>query len=144
MIKIRNFRQEDADAVVGFKSRSVKVNFPGCEFNARMFKDLILKNSKRCPDCVKVAEDDGKLIGYIWFKVVESTVGTFGRFEHLFVEESHRKRGIGRKLMESGEKYFSSRGIKKMKLTVTKGNPAISLYEKMGYSVKRYKMEKDL
>ncbi|UCD02836.1 MAG: GNAT family N-acetyltransferase [Candidatus Aenigmatarchaeota archaeon] len=144
MIRIRNFRPEDADTVAGFKRESAKVNFPGCEFNPKLFKRLILKSSKKCPDWVKVAEDDGKLIGYIWFKVIESTVGVFGRMEHLFVDERYRKRGVGRMLMESGEEYFRRHGIKKVKLTVTRGNKAVSLYEKMGYEVKRFKMEKDL
>jgi ribosomal protein S18 acetylase RimI-like enzyme len=145
MIRIRNFRPEDADSVCGFKKRSAKVNFPDCEFNSELFKSLLLRSSKKHPDWVKVAEDGGKLIGYIWFKMIDSAMGVFGRVEHLFVEESYRSKGIGRMLMESAEEYFSKQGVKKVKLTVTKTNEgAIKLYEKMGYDVERFKMEKDL
>lgn len=145
MIKIRNFRPEDAGTVCGFKRESAKVNFPDCEFNEELFKKLLLKNSSKYPDWVKVAEDDGKLIGYIWFKMIESTVGVFGRMEHLFVDETYRSRGVGRMLMESAEEYFRRQGVKKVKLTVTKSNEsAISLYRNMGYEVERFKMEKDL
>jgi len=92
-----------------------------------------------------VAEDDGKIVGYIWFKVIESAMGVFGRTEHIFVDESYRSKGIGRKLMDAAEDYFMRHGIKTAKLTVTSTNKtAISLYSDMGYEVKRYRMEKDL
>lgn len=145
MIKIRNFRPEDADKVCSFKKESAKVNFPSCEFNTELFKKLLLNSSKRHPECVKIAEDNGKVVGYIWFKVIDSAMGKFGRMEHLFVDEAYREKGLGRKLVEEAEEHFRKQGVKKVKLTVTTTNEtAISLYKDMGYEIKRYRMEKDL
>ena len=145
MITIRNFKSDDIEKISFFKSESVKMNFPGSKFNSEMYKRLLLKSVSKSPDYVKVAEDNGNVMGYVWFKVIDSTVGMFGRFEHLFVDESCRGKGVGKMLMEAAENYFRSKGIKTVKLTVTTTNEnAMKLYEKLGYETKRYKMEKDL
>ncbi len=145
MIRIRNFRTEDADKVCSFKKESTRMNFPGCEFNEKMFRKILLKSSERLPESIRVAEDDGKVVGYVWFKFIESAMGKFGRIEHLFVDEAYRGKGMGRKLAEEAEKCLRKRGMKKAKLTVTAANePAIALYRDMGYEVKRFRMEKDL
>jgi ribosomal protein S18 acetylase RimI-like enzyme len=145
MTKIRNFRPLDADKVCSFKRESARVNFPGCEFNAGLFRKLLLRGAKRHPECIKIAEENGRVVGYIWFKTIESAVGVFGRVEHIFVDEAYRGKGLGRKLMESAEDYFRKHGLGKMKLTVSKDNEtAVALYRDMGYETKRFKMEKDL
>ncbi|MBN1896367.1 MAG: GNAT family N-acetyltransferase [Candidatus Aenigmarchaeota archaeon] len=145
MITIRNFRPDDIEKISFFKSESVKMNFPGCEFNPVLYRKLLLKSVSMSPDYVKVAEDNGNVVGYVWFRVIDSSVGMFGRFEHLFVDQSCRGKGVGRMLMESAEDFFRKSGIKTVKLTVTTTNEdAMKLYEKLGYRTKRYKMEKDL
>ncbi len=145
MIKIRDFTAEDADKVCGFKRESARVNFPGCQFDEAMFRDLIMKSFRSFPERIKVAEDGGTVVGYIWFKVIRSATGVFGRIEHIFVDESWRGKGLGKMLMETAEEYFRKRGVKKVKLTVTTANrKAIKLYSEMGYETRRYKMEKDL
>ncbi len=145
MITIRNFRPDDIEKILFFKSESVKMNFPGCNFNSDLYRKLLLKSVSMSPDYVKVAEDNGNVIGYVWFRVIDSSVGMFGRFEHIFVDKSWRGKGVGRMLMESAEDFFRKSGIKTVKLTVTTTNEdAMKLYEKLGYMTKRYKMEKDL
>ena len=145
MIKVRNGRLGDAGKICGYKMESVRSNFPDCEFYEKMFRTHLLRQLKLRPDTVKVVEVDGQVAGYVWYRIVGSTVGTFGRIEHIFVDERFRKRGIGKQLMQAAEQHFKSKGIRKMKLTVTSDNKAaVSLYSGMGYKTKRYVMEKVL
>ncbi len=145
MIKIRNFRPEDADWICDFKKETSKTDFPGCTFDRKLFKKLILHNSSKFPECVKIAEDDGKIVGCIWFKVIQSVMGTFGRIEYVYVDEQVRGKGLGKMLVDEAEDHFKKHGIDKIKLSVTVANdPALSFYRKLGYNVKRFKMEKDL
>jgi ribosomal protein S18 acetylase RimI-like enzyme len=145
MLRIRDFRSGDLDRIVGFKRESVRTNFPNSRLDEKMFARLLLKNVKENPGHVKVAEVDGEIAGYIWFKTVEADIGVFGRMEHLFVDERFRKAGIGKRLIESAERHFIKSGIRKVKLTVTSSNEtAAALYRKLGYATKRLVMEKDL
>ncbi|MBN2330418.1 MAG: GNAT family N-acetyltransferase [Candidatus Aenigmarchaeota archaeon] len=145
MIKVRDGRPGDADKICGYKLESVRLNFPECEFSDKMFRAHLLRQLRTDPENVKVIEADGKVAGYIWLKIVESTVGTFGRIEHVFVDRGFRNHGIGKRLMLAAEDYFRGRGIKKVKLTVTADNKAaVSLYRHMGFETRRYVMEKDL
>jgi len=145
MIRIRNFRPADTEKILEFKEKSVKLNFPGTDFDRKMFRKILLRSSKRNPDYIKVAEDDGKIAGYVWFKTVDSAVGEFGRIEHIFVDPSFRRSGLGKKLMEASEVCMKAEGMKRVKLTVTcKNEAAVSLYEKMGYRTERFVMERDL
>jgi ribosomal protein S18 acetylase RimI-like enzyme len=145
MIKVRDARLQDADRICSFKRESAKANFPGCPFNEQMFRRHLLRQIKARPNNVLVAEAGGVVAGYIWFKLVDSTVGAFGRIEHIFVDGKYRKQGIGRELMQSAEDHFRGIGTKKIKLTVTSENEAaVSLYKGIGYETRRLVMEKDL
>jgi ribosomal protein S18 acetylase RimI-like enzyme len=145
MIKVRDGTIGDADMICGYKMESVRQNFPDCEFLEKMFRAHLIRQLRMKPETVKVIESGGKVAGYIWIKVVDSSVGIFGRIEHIFVEKGFRMKGIGKHLMKAAEDYFRSKGVKKVKLTVTTGNKAaISLYERIGYETRRYVMEKDL
>ena len=145
MLRLRNFRPGDADKICSFKEESAKINFPGYKFDKAMFRRHLLRHAESNPGMVKVIERDRELVAYIWFKIVTSTVGSFGRVEHIFVDDMYRKRGLAKKLMEAAEDHIKSRGIGKIKLTVTKKNrAAVSLYEGLGYEARRFVMEKDL
>ena len=145
MIAVRNASPADMDEICGFKSKSVELNFPNRTFNEELFRRHLLRQVRLKPDMVRVIEVDGKTAGYIWFRLMDSSVGVFGRIEHVFVDEGHRNRGLGKRLMQAAEEYLKGRGAKRIKLTVTKDNKtAASLYKSMGYETKRYVMEKDL
>src|SRR4030042_1736350 len=145
MVKIRDFAAEDMESICSFKTESVRKSFPECSFDHELFRKLLMRDATRNPWHVKVAEDDGRILGYVWFKEVESDVGKFGRIEHIFVTEGRRGRGIGKMLMKEAEDALRAAGIKKIKLTVTNGNSgAMTLYGGMGYHPKGLKMEKDL
>jgi ribosomal protein S18 acetylase RimI-like enzyme len=143
MMRVRDFSQGDIDAICLFKEKSVKKNMPGCRLDMAFFRKLLLKDVSANPKHVKVAEEDGRIVGYVWFKEVESDIGKFGRIEHIFVEPQLRGKGIAKSLMKEVEKYVRGVGIGSIKLTVLKGNSeAISLYEELGYAAIGFKMEK--
>lgn len=144
-MKVRNATPADMDKICSFKGKSVSLNFPRSTFNEEMFRRHLLRQVGLKPDTIKIIEVGGQVAGYIWFKVVDSSVGVFGRIEHVFVDDAFRKRGIGKKLMKEAEAYFKDKGVRKVKLTVTTGNKtAASMYKSMGYETRRYVMEKDL
>lgn len=91
------------------------------------------------------------------FKVVRSEVGFFGalravrivknyekslperlegevRLEAVGVTEGARNRGIGTQLINSAEGWIVNRGMKHFGLSVKTDNPAVRLYERLGFS----------
>jgi ribosomal protein S18 acetylase RimI-like enzyme len=63
----------------------------------------------------------------------------------LYVAPSHRRRGIGRALMEQAEAWARARGDRKIGLQVFATNAAATeLYESLGYSVQSLTLEKRL
>ena len=91
-----------------------------------------------------VAKDEnGQPVGFIW--LIESTSGftaaAFGWIMCIYVEAGFRGEGIGRRLMELGERWARERGLIDIILNVFNQNEAaIRLYESIGYEVetKRY------
>jgi ribosomal protein S18 acetylase RimI-like enzyme len=56
-----------------------------------------------------------------------------GYMSDLFVDEAHRKKGIGARLMQAAENMAKSLGLIKTKIEVDSENPAISMYLGRGY-----------
>ncbi len=139
----RNFRENDLPEIIGFKRKSVEISFPGYEFDVENFKKKLLKSSEKEPEGIQVLESGGKIIGYIWFSSGKGDFGKYGLLHHLFIDENYRGKDLAIKLINYAEQYLRSKGIKRVKLTVTETNgPAIKLYEKLNYKKTRSVMEK--
>lgn len=86
------------------------------------------------PDLFLVAEVEGRVVGYV--------IGLCKRWGEghvisLAVHPRHRRRGIGRALMEALLARFKERGMQAVRLEVRVSNtPAIKLYEKLGFRIK--------
>lgn len=84
-----------------------------------------------------VAVDDAQLVGELSIKAVSSRravqhVATLG----MSVKPAHRRKGIGRALMNAAIEWAPSAGIKRIELYVYARNaPAIALYEACGFRV---------
>ena len=84
-----------------------------------------------------IAEDDGQLVGELSLKAVSSRravqhVATLG----MSVKHAHRRKGVGKALLDAALAWAPSAGIKRIELYVYARNaPAIALYESCGFQV---------
>lgn len=91
---------------------------PGMGINAADEKENIAKFLQKNPGMSFICEDEGKVIG----TVLTGDDGRRGFIYHLAVAESHRKRGIGRKLLDKGLETLHEQGITKVHIFVFKDN----------------------
>ncbi len=88
--------------------------------------------------CVTVAESNGEVIAFVAGRVRtlppylgSSTIGTIGE---VFVSESHRSGGIGRRLLAFALEWFKAQQIARVELQVVAENPdGIRFYRQLGW-----------
>ncbi|MEM3770147.1 MAG: ribosomal protein S18-alanine N-acetyltransferase [Candidatus Bathyarchaeia archaeon] len=86
-------------------------------------------------NCVSlIAKENSKIIGFtIGMIYVEDSVLT-GHVLTIDVSPSHRRKGVGIKLLEELEKIFRAKQVKVCRLEVREDNiAALSLYQKLSY-----------
>ncbi|MBS7637079.1 ribosomal protein S18-alanine N-acetyltransferase [Candidatus Bathyarchaeota archaeon] len=86
-------------------------------------------------NCISlIAKENNKIIGFVIGMVyVEDDVLT-GHILTIDVSPSHRRKGVGIKLLQELEKIFRDKHVKISRLEVREGNiAALSLYQKLGY-----------
>ncbi len=84
-------------------------------------------------DVVLFAEKNGKPIGFIHFAELKNKILLKG----LGVDDDRRGLGIGTKLMRAAVNLFESK-CKPIYLKVQAENPAVNLYSKYGFTLKRF------
>ena len=87
---------------------------------------------------VLVAEDDGRVIGYVYVDVEGTSWkdlrGPCGYVHDLYVDDSARQRGAGRALMSAGIEWIRSRGrTQVVLLTKTQNEHAKRLFSSLGF-----------
>jgi len=97
----------------------------------------IVDDISRSPSAIMlVALADGQIVGELSLKSISprravSHVGTLG----MSVKASHRRKGVGRELLEAAVQWAPSAGIKRIELYVyARNTPAIALYERSGFT----------
>ena len=96
---------------------------------------------------VYIVREELEPIGYlvICFDYSLEYRGKGAWIDELFVESSHRGKGIGTQLLDLAESASREHSAKFLHLEVTHGNPAIELYRRRGFQDhQRYLMSKDL
>ncbi len=100
-----------------------------------------------------VAEEDGRLVGFV---IVRRLRGRRGHVITLDVREEHRRRGVGRALLETAERWLAEQGVRQVRLETAVENPAVAFWQRMGYETSgvlsryylgrqdAYRMEKQL
>lgn len=86
-------------------------------------------------NCISlIAKENNKIIGFVIGMVyVEDDVLT-GHILTIDVSPSHRRKGVGIKLLQELEKIFRIKHVKISRLEVREDNiAALSLYQKLGY-----------
>ena len=84
---------------------------------------------------VLLAELDGKPVGFtLFFSRYSTWQGRHGLYiEDIFVDESARGTGIGRKIIAAVVKIAKARGASRIDLSVLKWNPARNFYHRLGF-----------
>ncbi|GGA90010.1 GNAT family N-acetyltransferase [Ornithinibacillus halotolerans] len=82
-----------------------------------------------------IATENGKLMGWILLggskdHFLDKQVGFI---YELFVLEDYRGKGIAKQLIKTGIEQLKEDGYSEVRLTVFDGNPAIHIYESLGF-----------
>ncbi len=103
-----------------------------------------LKSLRRYPDAaVFVAEaDGGEVVARLSLARDAHPSSRHVADLGLMVAASHRRRGIGRALLEQAEAWARAHGVRKLELHVFPWNePAIALYESYGFEREGYRKQ---
>jgi RimJ/RimL family protein N-acetyltransferase len=139
VITIRQARPDDAatlvalGAAVGREPEAWLLNTDGWRSVGE--ERRYLRALKRHPDAaVVVADDDGAVVGRL--SLARDPHGSSSHVADLglMVAATHRRRGIGRALLEQAVAWARDAGVSKLELHVFPWNePAIRLYEQFGF-----------
>lgn len=90
-------------------------------------------------DYCLVAEIDGQIIGTVWIRIFSGETKGYGYVDSQTPEiaiallKEYRSRGVGTELMRCMIRYMRNQNYGQVSLSITKGNPAIRLYERLGF-----------
>ena len=158
-IALRGFVFEnDGAAICNFQEETYGINFPDFQYT-KAFADAFSYDLRRAgldPNHGIFVLDDGRetppgkhgnIAGFLWVVITQNTWSgeRYGYINNLYVSPERRGGGLGRELMKQADEFFRSRGIRRVRLTVTHNNEsAVELYRACGYQVDRWEMQKKL
>jgi len=95
-------------------------------------------DSEQCSGEVYVAESEDKIIGHTILRLEDD----FGLFSTIYVVPEHRRSNVATVLIEQGEAWFRTHGMKTTRTYTDEHNdPLIKLFEGHGYEVEAIKEE---
>lgn len=133
---LRTFKPADLERVMHINQVCLPENYTNLFF---------MNLHKRFPATFIVAEENGKVVGYIMCRV-ETGLSNFGllgiaRKAHVIsiaVLPTHQRRGIGHALVQEAMRNMPLYKARECYLEVRASNtPAIGLYKKMGFDILR-------
>ena len=139
MIEIRHARPEDAATLVALGTAVGREEgawlLTSAGWRSVGEERRYLRALKRYPDAaVYVAEDEGRIVGRLSLARDPHPASHHVADLGLMVAISHRRRGVGRSLLEQGVAWARDAGVRKLELHVFPWNePAIRLYEAFGF-----------
>lgn len=94
-------------------------------------RDFGKKSDDRC----LVAEEDGKIVGAVWTRIMDDYGHLDERTPSLAISlyGEYRGRGIGTQLMRRMEEKLKAAGYQSISLSVQKANYALQMYRKVGF-----------
>jgi len=148
-VTVRPVSRQDTDALLELwkdfmkDPSSLDRPIPTHEENAKRWREFIDKLIDEDPRQIQVAEQDGILVGYL---VCQRTVTTpldigykWSYISDIYVKPTHRRQGIGRRLLRTALEYLKSVGRESIRLSVWYRNErAIKLYKELGFREHMY------
>ena len=124
---------------------TINPTFPLLEQGKSYFLERITKND----ECVFVALEKGKIIGYLAGGIIEPEsyriLKKIAEAENMFVLEEYRGRGIGSRLLEKFFKWCKSKKINRIKVVISSDNSqSINFHKKNGFSDYNVVLEKKI
>lgn len=114
----------------------------------------LLYNRERaaaCDGALMVAEHDDKVIAFMCWLVeeagpfVRAEMRRFGYVADLVIDEPHRRKGIGQRLLAEAESLTRARGLKRLVIGVLAGNDsALGAYRRFGFEPFCFELQKAL
>ena len=95
-------------------------------------RDFGKKSDDRC----LVAEEDGKIVGAVWTRIMDDYGHLDERTPSLAISlyGEYRSRGIGTQLMRCMQEKLKADGYQSISLSVQKANYALQMYRKVGFT----------
>jgi ribosomal protein S18 acetylase RimI-like enzyme len=84
---------------------------------------------------------DSQVAGAVWIRTFQGELKGCGYIDESTLEiaialfEPYRNQGIGTRMMEQMVELMKAEGYAQVSLSITKGNPAIRLYMRLGFTV---------
>jgi GNAT superfamily N-acetyltransferase len=127
-IDLRQAKEADEDAVFRLAA-ALAASFTVEE---KMFRASFAALQESPDAYLAIAEVDGEVVGYVlgFRHLAFFANGHVAWIEELMVEESRRRLGVGRLLMESAEAWASAGGCKLVALATRR---AADFYQSLGY-----------
>jgi ribosomal protein S18 acetylase RimI-like enzyme len=132
MYKIKTMVIDDYDEIISLWKKTEGVGLTGNDDSRKSIRIFLRKNPNTC----FVVKYNKEIIGTI----MAGSDGRRGHIYHLMVKQEHRKKGLGKKLLEKTEKALKKEGIRKIILVAFKKNKAGNKFWKDN----GYKIRKDL
>jgi GNAT superfamily N-acetyltransferase len=136
-ITIRNARHEDIETMVVLLKQlfTIETDFKIDLQRHRRGLALMIDGCGK-HRCVKVADADGAVVGMGTAQLLVSTAegGVVALIEDLVIDPQWRRRGVGRKLMASIERWALDREVTRMQLLADRTNfSALDFYDHIGW-----------
>lgn len=108
----------------------------------RTFETLKLYEDIQHNYYVGVKKNDGTIVGYISLHISNIEKVIHKGYITTGLMEDYQQQGFATKMFEETIAWARNQGLRRLELTVlTHNNPAISLYEKMGFMIEGIKRE---
>ncbi|PIN93262.1 hypothetical protein COU56_03750 [Candidatus Pacearchaeota archaeon CG10_big_fil_rev_8_21_14_0_10_31_9] len=147
-MKIQKAKKEDLRKYLKIKRESLKEysKMSGCKINLtdnQIKKELI--ESINNPKKFTLLIGDGEIAGYLIGSIIISEHKSYGYIDDIFIYRKFRGHGLGTDLIKEFIKILKHKKINKLRLGVNINNKkAIKLYERLGFKLKHYEMDKEL
>ncbi len=150
-ISLMNREIEDKDISNEYWAKTdksiLKLTLPFDESKSIPFIEMLRRKIKSKTSIILVASDNSKIVGFIWvdiYKKYYSAVKKYAYIEGFFVDKDYRGSGIATKLYSNAKTFIKKKGINYIRLDISVKNPAIKLYEKLGFKTYYYNLIKHI